>query len=158
MSKKTQSVWGMSPGVSPEGEADYEYALLLHAEMNGNLPHTSTASPDPNTNSNRDTEDEVDYDADFALAMQMQFNDSAEAQAAENSIHGPISSLLRNTATKSTAQTPPRKARTRQPYTDSAIYGRDHPELVDGINFNSLASFMTYIRNRRCSKCNDLFL
>jgi len=142
--------------MSAGAEADYEYALQLHAEMNDDLPHTLVASSEQNL------EDVIDYDADFALALHMQFNDSAEAQAAETSTYASTSRAPWNTPTTPTPQTPPRETPTQQAgvHEDFALYGRDYSELSPSTSvwIHSLTNFTTWLRTRRCLTCQYLLV
>ncbi|KZM19589.1 acid-amino acid ligase [Ascochyta rabiei] len=125
-----------SPQTSSFEEVDFQLALKLSAELNGDLGGHAEAIAAASKRL-------ADNEADFEFALRMQFNDE-ESQNAEQSPPYP-----RNGSASSAAS--------RQTVTGDTEAVSSETEAPAGRKFETLSAFVTYLKASQCSNCSERY-
>jgi hypothetical protein len=131
---------------SPEHDedADYQLALRLSEELNGEHPAPSYAGPAQ--------QPDCDDDADYALALELQFGDSSRVHMEEQGASSSGFKRGREGKTPQAEVLPSWALQENEPKV--AHYS---PETPGGKVFKTLAEFVHCLKSSRCSSCGQAF-
>lgn len=128
-----------SPDNAMDEGSDFQYAMKLSAELNGDLGgHAEAAAAAA-------AKLQAEYEDDFDMAVQMQFGDETEARSNSR----PSSYLSGASAPSLTAPQPEGG--------NSSNVTIVEPESSAGPTLRSLSDFSDYIKASACSKCGERF-
>jgi hypothetical protein len=140
MSRHGKARRSQSASPDQDNDADYQLALRIAEEMNGEQATPSGAGPSQHSG--------YDDEADFAYALELQFGDSNGPHHAEED----ASSF--NPASRSKRSAPPLEASPCTYKKDQPKIASYHPETKDGKTFGTLAAFLAHVKSAQCPTCH----